>query len=81
VKNHPELVGTYLQIRAAELAAKNIKDPKDRERFVSAIRSTLADSVARGEPAPRVKMRERTASRSPARTRAERSAEQAAVRG
>ncbi|MFT3906785.1 MAG: hypothetical protein QM718_10815 [Steroidobacteraceae bacterium] len=81
VKNHPELVGTYLQIRAAELAAKNIKDPKDRERFVATVRSALADSVARGEPPARVKMRERTVSRPPARTRAERGAEHAAARG
>lgn len=80
VKTHPELVGTFLQIRAAELAAKNIKDPKDRERFVSTIRSALAESVARGEPSPRVKMRERTASRPPVRTRAERNAERAAAR-
>lgn len=81
VKTHPELVGTYLQIRAAELAAKNIKDPKDRERFVSTVRSALAESVARGEPAPRVKMRERTVGRPPVRTRAERNAERAAARG
>jgi putative DNA primase/helicase len=80
VKSHPELVGTYLQIRAAELAAKNIKDPKDRERFVSTVRSALAETVARGEPAPRVKMRERTASRPPVRTRVERNAEQATGR-
>lgn len=80
VKTHPELVGTYLQIRAAELAAKHIKDPKDRERFVSTVRSALAESVARGEPAPRVKMRERTASRPPARTRSERNVEQTAAR-
>jgi putative DNA primase/helicase len=81
VKSHPDLVGTYLQIRAAELAAKNIKAPKDRERFVSTVRSALAESMARGEPAPRVKMRERTVSRPPVRTRVERNAEQATGRG
>jgi hypothetical protein len=81
VKAHPELVGTYLQIRAAELAAKKLKDPQDRARFVSTVRTALANSVARGEPAPRVKMRERTANRPPAKARGARSAEQAPARG
>jgi len=81
VKAHPELVGTYLQIRAAELAAKKLKDPQDRTRFVSSVRAALADSVARGEPAPRVKLRERAASRSPTKTRGARSAEQTPARG
>jgi putative DNA primase/helicase len=81
VKAHPELVGTYLQIRAAELAAKKLKDPQDRARFVSTVRTALADSVARGEPAPRVKMRERTANRPPTKARGARSAEQAPARG
>jgi putative DNA primase/helicase len=81
VKAHPELVGTYLQIRAAELAAKKLKDPKDRKQFVSTVRAALADSVAQGEPAPRVKLRERTASRPPTKTRDARSAEQAPTRG
>jgi putative DNA primase/helicase len=80
VKAHPELIGTYLQIRAAELAAKTLKDPQDRTRFVSSVRTALADSVARGEPAIRVKLRERTPSQLP-KTRDARSAEQAVVRG
>jgi hypothetical protein len=63
VKNHPELVGTYLQVHAAELAAKQLRDPQDRERFVQQVRSTLADAVARGEPLPAVRLRERTAER------------------
>jgi putative DNA primase/helicase len=81
VKAHPELVGTYLQIRAAELAAKKLKDPQDRVRFVSTVRRELADSVARGEPAPRVKLRERAANRPPTKARGARSAEQASARG
>jgi hypothetical protein len=59
VKQYPELVGTYLQMRAAELAAKRFRDPEDRERFVAKVRSALADSVARGEPLPPVRLRER----------------------
>lgn len=65
VKNHPELVGTYLQMHAAELAAKRFRDPEDRERFVQKVRSALADSVARGEPLPAVRLRERASTRAP----------------
>lgn len=50
VKQHPELLGTYLQLHAAELAAKTLRDPEDQRRFVAAVRTALADSVARGEP-------------------------------
>jgi putative DNA primase/helicase len=60
VKSYPELVGTYLQVHAAELAAKQFRDPQDRERFVQKVRSALADAVARGEPLPAVRLRERT---------------------
>jgi len=63
VKNHPELVGTYLQVHAAELAAKQFRDPQDRGHFVQKVRAALADAVARGEPLPAVRLRERTAER------------------
>jgi putative DNA primase/helicase len=63
VKQHPELVGTYLQVHAAELAAKRFGDPEDRERFVQKVRAALADSVARGEPLPAVRLRERAPTR------------------
>lgn len=65
VKNHPELVGTYLQVRAAELAAKRLRDPEDRKRFVGMVRSALADAVARGEPLPPVRLREPAPNRGP----------------
>jgi len=65
VKNNPALVGTYLQIRAAELAAKQFRDPEDRRRFVDLVRSSLADSVARGEALPAVRLRERGQERAP----------------
>jgi hypothetical protein len=64
--NHPELVGTYLQVHAAELAARMIRDPEDRARFVTMVRATLADSVAHGEPLPAVRLRERAKLRTPA---------------
>src|SRR5690606_15760188 len=50
VKQHPELAGTYLQLRAAELAARRIRDPEDQRTFVATVRRALADAVARGEP-------------------------------
>jgi hypothetical protein len=65
VLKHPELVGTYLQVHAAKLAAKQFRDPQDRELFVAKVRSALADSVARGEPLPPVRLRERAAERAP----------------
>lgn len=80
VKTRPELAGTYLQIRAAELAARKIKDPRDQARFVSAVRSKLADSVDRGEPPARVRLRERVAKRAPPKSHGARAADQAAVR-
>lgn len=65
VTKHPELVGTYLQMHAAELAAKQFRDPEDRQLFVAKVRSALADSVARGEPLPAVRLKEKTQQRLP----------------
>jgi putative DNA primase/helicase len=81
VKEHPELAGTYLQLRAAELAAKRLPDPEDRERFVEKVRAALADSVARGEPLPPVRLRERRAERPPERGVKAHERETARVRG
>jgi len=64
VKQHPELVGTYLQVRAAELAAKRMRDPQDRALFVAKVRSALADGIERGEPLPAVRLRARASERS-----------------
>jgi putative DNA primase/helicase len=63
VKTHPELVGTYLQVHAAELAAKQMRDPQDRALFVAKVRAALADGIARGEPLPAVRLRERATER------------------
>jgi hypothetical protein len=65
VKQHPELAGTYLQVRAAELAAKQMGDPQDRALFVAKVRSALAEGIARGEPLPAVRLRERVTRRAP----------------
>ena len=56
---HPELVGTFLQLRAAELAAQRLRDPEDQRRFVELVRGALADAVERGEPLQPVRLRSR----------------------
>ena len=64
-RRHPELVGTYLQMHAAQIAARQFRDPQDQERFVSHVRIALADAVARGEPLPPVRLKEKAATRVP----------------
>ena len=59
VREHPELAGTYLNLRAAELASRALRDPEDRRRFVGQVRSALAEGVERGEPLQPVRLRER----------------------
>jgi putative DNA primase/helicase len=61
VSQHPELAGTYLNLKAAELAAQRLRDPEDRERFVAQVRRVLADDIERGEPLQPVRLRERAA--------------------
>lgn len=63
VRSHPELPGTYLNLHAAEIAARRIRDPEDQKTFVSMVRGALADAIARGEPLPPVRLRERRAER------------------
>ncbi|MBB6095022.1 hypothetical protein HNQ60_003909 [Povalibacter uvarum] len=69
VKQHPELLGTYLQLHAAELAAKTLRDPEDQRRFVASVRTALADSVARGEPLATVPLKETAVQRRQPRAR------------
>jgi len=57
-RKHPELTGSYLQVRAAELAAQQLRDPQDQKRFVEKVREALAASVARGEPLLPVRLKE-----------------------
>jgi hypothetical protein len=61
VRQHPELAGTYLNLRAAELASRALRDPADRGRFVAQVRGALADDIERGEPLQPVRLRERRA--------------------
>jgi hypothetical protein len=58
-RRHPELVGSYLHLRAAELAAKNLRDLEDRKTFVEKVRDALADSIERGDPFPVALLKQR----------------------
>jgi len=60
VRQHPELAGTYLNLRAAELASRALRDPEDQRRFLAQVRGALADGIERGEPLTPVRLRERT---------------------
>jgi len=59
VSRHPELAGTYFNLRAAELASRALRDPEDQQRFVAQVRGALAEDIERGEPLQPVRLRER----------------------
>jgi Large polyvalent protein-associated domain 7 len=80
VKDHPELAGTYLNLRAAQIAARALRDPEDQKRFVDLVRTAMADSIARGAPLQPVRLRDRTA-KEPRSSRQNPEREQTAVRG
>ena len=61
MREHPELTGTYLNLRAAALAARALRDPRDRGRFVAEVRRALADDIEQGESLQPVRLRERAA--------------------
>ena len=63
VQRYPELAGSYLQLRAAELTAQRMRDAEDQRRFLAMVRGALAESIARGEPLAPVRLREPTAIR------------------
>lgn len=80
VRDHPELTGTYLSLRAGELAAQQyLQDAEDRRRFVALLRAALAAEVERGEPLQPVRLRERAPS-PPLKERVGRTAESELVR-
>ena len=66
VQRYPELAGSYLQLRAAELTAQRMRDAEDQRRFLGMVRGALADSIARGEPLAPVRLRQPTAIRAAA---------------
>lgn len=70
VRERPELRSTFLSLRAAEqLAAKRIRNPEDRERFLAMVREAISASHERGEPLPDVNLRPKSRTdRSPSAT-------------
>lgn len=58
-RSHPALIGTYMAMKAADLASRKIPDPEDRKRFIEIIRDSLADSIERGEPLQTLRLRTR----------------------
>lgn len=58
-RRHPELLGSYLHLHAAELVARKMSDPEGRKKFVALVRNAMADSIARGESLKPVRLRER----------------------
>ena len=58
VREHPELTGTYLNLRAAELASRILRDSQDQRRFLAQVRSALADDIERGEALQPSRLRE-----------------------
>jgi hypothetical protein len=50
IKKHPNLVGTYMELHAAKLAAGELyTHEEDRTKFLARVRNQLADEIARGE--------------------------------
>ena len=70
VRQRPELAGTLLELRAAELVAKEAyADARDQARFVARVREALAAEIERGEALSAVRVRPREAQREAARPR------------
>jgi hypothetical protein len=57
VRQHPELVGTYLNLRAVELAASTLRDREDQRRLVERVRGALAGDIELGMPLEPVRLR------------------------
>ena len=63
-RKHPELLKGYLSRHAAEQFAKrHIADLEDQKTFVSLVSEAIADSVARGDRLPSIRVRERETAR------------------
>jgi hypothetical protein len=59
VREHPELVSTFLTLRAAqEFASRRHLSEADTKRFVSLVRDAIEGSIVKGEPLPSVRLRE-----------------------
>lgn len=74
-RRYPELSGTYLQLRAAQLAAPRLRHAQDQRQFVGLIRRALVTSIARGEPFRHLRMRAHASTRDARSERPARAAE------
>jgi hypothetical protein len=72
---HPALLGAYLGLRAAQLAAPRLEHTEDQRQFVGLIRRALVTSIAHGEPLPQLRMRARASMRDDRQDRSARAAE------
>jgi putative DNA primase/helicase len=65
-EQHPQLVGTYLALGAAEkIAAQRFASAEDRQRFVAMAREVIAQAIERGDPllSPKLRDQQRATSR------------------
>ena len=59
-REHPELAGTYLTLKAAEeFAAERIQNHDERKRFVAAVADKITRAAERGESLPRARLKDR----------------------
>ncbi len=59
-REHPELAGTYLTLKAAqEFAAERIQNRDDRKRFVAEVAEKITRAAERGELLPRARLKDR----------------------
>jgi hypothetical protein len=59
-REHPELAGTYLTLKAAqEFAAERIQNRDERKRFVAAVAEKITHAAERGEPLPQARLKDR----------------------
>ena len=65
-EQHPQLVGTYLALGAAEkIAAQRFASAEDRQRFVAMAREVIAQAIERGDPllSPKLRVQQKTSTR------------------
>lgn len=65
-EQHPQLVGTYLALGAAEkIAAQRFASAEDRQRFVAMAREVIAQAIERGDPllSPKLRGQQKTSTR------------------
>ena len=59
-REHPELAGTYLTLKAAqEFAAERIENRDERQRFIAAVAEKITRAAERGESLPRARLKDR----------------------